>query len=130
MTNTFYSLIKINNYTNFDEYVNYSQIHFNTYNFSYFLLWNHKQLIINTMIVIRLVKTKNTTPKISHDDNTGELSSHIWSFDGELGVGFFINVFISWLDDNVVLLIPISLNDDDVTLFNIYSERNKPISKV
>ena len=58
------------------------------------------------------MKTRNATPTISHDDNTGEFSSHIRSFDGELGVGFFINVFISWLDDNVLLLIPI----DNITV--------------
>ena len=110
---TFYSLIGINNYRVFMDKEIYFQNKFNTYNFSYFLLRNHKQLIINTMIVIRLVKSRNTTPVMSHDDNTCEFSPQIRSFDGELGVGF-INVFISLIDDSVVLLIPIdNFNVDD-----------------
>ena len=118
MTNTLYSLLGINNYTNFDEYGNYLQINFNTYIFSYFLLRNHKQLIINTMIVIRLVKSRNTITIMSKDDNSCEFSPQIRSFDGELEVGFTIVDSIALL----ISIVDVNINDgiisftvDDVT---------------
>ena len=54
------------------------QINFNTYSFSCLLLdlINHKQLIMSTMIVMKLVKNRNPT-QVGHDDNTCELSPQL-----------------------------------------------------
>ena len=87
---------------------------------------------MNTMTVIRLVKRRNPTPIIGHDN---EFSTQLvlFAIDWLLGVGFtnvvipLTNVVISLIDDNVALLIPfddvnvddslqlISLTEDEVT---------------
>ena len=83
MTNTFYDLIEINTYSNFI--------------FRFFLdLCRHKQLIINAMAVIRLVKSRNPEPVIiGHDDDS---SLTLQSFDFEFG---FTDDVITLTDDNV-----------------------------
>ena len=60
-------------------------------------LKNHKQLIINTMTVMRLIKNrKPTTIIIGHDDN---ISSKLHFIVWELGVGF-TNIVIPLIDNN------------------------------
>ena len=57
------------------------------------------------------MKSRNTTPIMSQDDNSCEFSPQIRSFEGELEIGFII-VFISLIVDSVTLLI--SIVDVDV----------------
>ena len=83
MTNTFHDLIEINTYTNF--------------NFRFFLdLCKHKQLIMNAMAVIRLVKSKNPEPIIIGNDGISSLT--LQSLDCELG---FTDDVITLTDDKV-----------------------------
>ena len=80
------------------------------------------------MTVIRLVKRRNPTPIIGHDD---EFSTQLLLFaiDWLLGVGFtnviipLTNVVISLIDDNVALLIPIDdVNVDDSLISLTYDD--------
>ena len=84
MTKKFCSLIRNNNYNSYDGYGKPFTINYNTYIFLCFLLdlSKHKQLKMNRMKDIRLVKSKNPAPILTGNDD--KISSKVQL--SELGV--------------------------------------------